>query len=149
MILLLYGCGLEQGELCRLDTQDIDLERQEVFIREAKGDIQRRVPVPDGVWTELLAYLAHRGKKRGALFKTEIKRTRIRENDVLLLAVHAASKRAGFSDTLMPKTLRHSFATHLMDAEWISLSLPLLWVTVLPVSQESICTPFPVAGKRP
>lgn len=121
MILLLYGCGLRTGELCRLDAKDVDIDRQELFIREAKGDIQRRVPVPERVWTELLAYMAQRRAKRGALFITECKRKRIREHDVLLV-VHAASKRAGFEDGLMPKTLRHSYGTHLMDAG-IDLSL--------------------------
>jgi integrase/recombinase XerD len=115
MVLLLYGCGLRTGELCALDAQDLDLERQELFIRKAKGDIQRRIPVPDGVWTECLAYLAERGKKRGALFRTEIKKTRISQKDVLL-AVHNAGERAGLGDSIFPKMLRHSFATHLMDA---------------------------------
>ncbi len=115
MVLLLYGCGLRTGELCRLDIKDIDLERQELFIRIAKGDIQRRVPIPDSVWTELLAYVAEKKVRRGALLVTDIKKKRIRENDVLL-AIHAASKRSGLSEDVVPKTLRHSFATHLMDA---------------------------------
>lgn len=114
-VLLLYGCGLRTGELCRLDAQDLDLERQELFIREAKGDIQRRIPVPDGVWIECLAYLAERGKKRGALFKTEHKKVRINDVDVLA-TVHKAAERAGLGDSVVPKMLRHSFATHLMDA---------------------------------
>lgn len=121
MILLLYGCGLRSGELCRLDVKDIDIERQELFIREAKGGIQRRIPVPDQVWTELLAYLAQKKPKRGALFLTEVKKTRIRQNDVLV-AVHLASRRSGLSEEIMPKTLRHSYATHLMDAG-VDLSL--------------------------
>lgn len=117
MILLLYGCGLRTGELCHLNAKDIDLERQELFIQGAKGDIQRRVPVPDSVWTELLAFLAERegGTRRGPLFKTAAKKTRVRQTDVLT-AVHAARARAGLSDDIMPKTLRHSYATHLMDA---------------------------------
>ena len=117
MILLLYGCGLRTGELCRLNAGDIDIERQEIFIQAAKGDIQRRIPVPDSVWTELLAFLTTRegGSKKGPLLKTETKKTRVREVDVLS-AVHSARKRAGLSDDIMPKTLRHSYATHLMEA---------------------------------
>jgi integrase/recombinase XerD len=115
MILLLYGCGLRTSELCKLGLKSIDLEQQELFIKDAKGDIQRRVPVPDSVWTELLAYLTEKKTKTGHLFTTDVKKTRIRAPDVLS-AVHSASKRAGLSENVVPKTLRHSFATHLMAA---------------------------------
>jgi site-specific recombinase XerD len=114
MILLLYGCGLRTGELCALSTQDVDLERQELFIKDAKGGIQRRIPVPESVWTELMAFFAEFRPKRGALFKTEHKNRRIREKDVLY-TVHKMATKAGLGD-LMPKTLRHSYGTHLMDA---------------------------------
>lgn len=115
MILLLYGCGFRSGELCRLDVKDIDIDRQEVFVRQAKGDIQRRVPVPLQVWTELLAYLTQRKTRRGPLFVTEVKKTRISQHDVLM-AVHSAAARAQLPDGVVPKTLRHSFGTHLMEA---------------------------------
>jgi integrase/recombinase XerD len=114
MILLLYGCGLRTGELCNLSTQDIDLDRQELFIKDAKGGIQRRIPVPESVWTELMAFMAEFRPKRGALFKTEHRHRRIRETDVLY-TVHKIAKKAGLGE-LMPKTLRHSYGTHLMDA---------------------------------
>jgi site-specific recombinase XerD len=114
MILLLYGCGLRTQEICQLDISDVDRERQQLFIRKAKGDIQRYIPAPDGVWTELLAYLVERGGKRGALFLTAVKRRRISQKDVLD-TVHEAAVRAGLSE-ITPKTLRHTFATHLMDA---------------------------------
>ena len=115
MIIILYGCGLRTSELCKLDIKDIDLERQELVILAAKGDIQRRVPIPDSVWTELLAYIAERKVRRGALFITEFKKTRIQDKNVLM-AVHSAAYRAGLSDDVVPKTLRHSYASHLMDA---------------------------------
>ena len=56
VILLLYGCGLRTAELCQLDYADADLERQEVVVRHGKGDRARRIPVPDAVWTVLLAF---------------------------------------------------------------------------------------------
>jgi site-specific recombinase XerD len=115
MVLLLYGCGLRTKELCNLDVQDVNIERQEIFVKKSKGDIQRWIPVPEGVWTELLAYLAERKGVRGALFRTSAKRQRIRETNVLEVVV-AAVKRAGLAGDITPRTLRHSFATHLMDA---------------------------------
>lgn len=114
MILLLYGCGLRTHELCALNVQHISIERRELNVLTAKGDKPRTVPVPDAVFTELLAYLHERGGKRGALFKTYVKKTRVRHPNVGN-AVRQAALRAGLSSDITPKTLRHSFATHLMD----------------------------------
>lgn len=114
VVLLLYGCGLRTAELCNLDVADMDLERQEIAVRHGKGDRDRRIPVPDAVWTALLAYLAERKGRRGALIRTEKKQVRFSSKDVGEV-VHAATLAAGLAQTVTAKTLRHSFATHLMD----------------------------------
>jgi len=114
VILLLYGCGLRTSELCQLDVADADLARQEMVIRHGKGDRARRIPVPDAVWTVLLAFLAERKGRRGALIRTERKQTRFAAKDVCEV-VHAAALAAGLAQIVTAKTLRHSFATHLMD----------------------------------
>ena len=114
IVLLLYGCGLRTAELCQLDVPDIDLERQEVVVRKGKGDRARRIPVPDAVWTPILAYLAERKGRRGALLRTTQKHVRIGARQVCDV-VREASVAAGLGVSVVPKTLRHSFATHLMD----------------------------------
>lgn len=114
VILLLYGCGLRTSELCQLDYADVDLERQELVVRHGKGDRARRLPVPDAVWTVLLAFLAERKGRRGALLQTEKKQTRFASKDVCAV-VQAAATKAGLTQLITAKTLRHSFATHLMD----------------------------------
>jgi len=114
MILVLYGCGLRTHELCALNVQHICIERREINVLTAKGDKPRTVPMPDAVFTELLAYLHERGGKRGPLFKTYVKKTRVRHPNVGN-AVRQAALRARLSSDITPKTLRHSFATHLMD----------------------------------
>jgi len=114
MVLLLYGCGLRTGELCALDVTDIDREKQDVVVRHGKGDRSRTIPVPEAVWTELLAYMGDRGGKRGPLFRTTTKKARIRSIDVCELVAEAV-KLTGLDGTVTPKTLRHAFATHLMD----------------------------------
>ena len=114
MLLLLYGCGLRTHELCALNVQHISIERREINVLTAKGDRPRTVPIPDAVFTELLAYLHERGGKRGPLFKTYVKKTRVRHANVGH-AVRQAAQRAGLPNDVTPKTLRHSFATHLMD----------------------------------
>jgi site-specific recombinase XerD len=113
MILLLYGCGLRTMELCGLDVADISRERQELTVRHGKGDRPRVIPIPEGLYTELLAYLLEHGR-RGALFRTAQRGRRIREKDVCVV-VSAAVARAALPSSVTARTLRHSFATHLMD----------------------------------
>jgi integrase/recombinase XerD len=114
VILLLYGCGLRTHELCALDVQGVDAQRKELQVEVAKGDRPRIVPIPDAVHTELLAYLLERGGKRGPLFRTTAKHRALSAHEVCQI-VSAAAQRAGITGTVTPKTLRHSYATHLMD----------------------------------
>jgi integrase/recombinase XerD len=113
MILLLYGCGLRTNELCALDVGDINRERHELTVLKTKGDRPRSIPIPEALYTELLAYLLEHGK-RGALFRTSFRGRRIRDKDVCEV-VTAAASRAGLRAGVTARTLRHSFATHLMD----------------------------------
>lgn len=113
VILLLYGCGLRTNELCMLDVAHINRERRELAVMKAKGDRPRAIPIPDALYTELLAYLLERGN-RGPLFRTSTHKRRLRAADICEI-VSAAAERAGLRDGVTPRTLRHSFATHLMD----------------------------------
>jgi site-specific recombinase XerD len=114
VVLLFYGCGLRTSELSALDVADVIVERQELFVRKGKGEVQRYVPVPSGVWVELLAHVAEQSLKRGPLFRTAIKRRRLRKADAGRIVTDLA-RRAGIDWTVTPKTLRHTFGTHLMD----------------------------------
>lgn len=114
VILLLYGCGLRTHELCALQIQQVDHSRKELRVEVAKGDRPRVVPVPDMVHTELLAYLLERDGKRGPLFRTTAKHRPLRSKEICDI-VSAAALRAKISWKVTPKTLRHSYATHLMD----------------------------------
>jgi integrase/recombinase XerD len=114
MVLLFYGCGLRTGELCNLNVQHINREQRSVFVAHGKGDRQRYVPIPDSVYTEVLAYLLDRGGKRGPLFRTPAKGARMTVQ-LASRIVQAAAARAKIGRPVTPKTLRHSFATHLMD----------------------------------
>jgi site-specific recombinase XerD len=113
IILLLYGCGLRTDELCSLDVAQVNRERHELLVLKAKGDRPRVVPIPEAVYTELLAYLLDHGK-RGPLFRTSIRKSRLRVNDVCKI-VGAVARRANLPTYVTPRTLRHTFATHLMD----------------------------------
>jgi integrase/recombinase XerD len=114
VVLLLYGCGLRTSEVCKLKVQDISVARRELHVKHAKGDIERIVPIPEVVHTELLAYLHERGAKRGPLLLTEAKHRPIDQHTVAE-AVRGAAAQAGIERPVTPKMLRHSYATHLMD----------------------------------
>ena len=113
IILLLYGCGLRTSELCALDVAHVNRERRELVILKAKGDRPRAIPIPEAVYTELLAYLLEHGK-RGPLFRTSTRKQRVRSHDICEI-VTAVAAHAGLRPGVTPRTLRHSFATHLMD----------------------------------
>ena len=113
VILMLYGCGLRTSELCALNVADINRERHELVVLKGKGDRPRSIPVPEALYTELLAYLLEHGK-RGALFRTHFLQRRISAKDVCEI-VSALAARADLRAGVTARTLRHSFATHLMD----------------------------------
>jgi integron integrase len=46
---LMYGAGLRLMECCRLRAKDVDFERRQLLVREAKGDKDRAVPLPDSL----------------------------------------------------------------------------------------------------
>jgi len=112
-ILLLYGCGLRTLELCRLNINDVDVDRQEIRVH-GKGDKERMIPLSDPVFAELLVYLKDRNQRRGPLFRTEVKKAALRHKDVGDI-VQMAVVRTGLKKTITPRTLRHAFASHLLD----------------------------------
>ncbi len=77
-----------------LNVADVIVERHELKVRHGKGDRARCIPIPGGLYTELLAYLLERGK-RGALFRTAAKARRIGAKDVCDI-VSVAVERAAF-----------------------------------------------------
>ncbi len=114
VLLLLYGCGLRTSELCNLNIQDIDRENWDLFVRQGKGDVQRMIPIPEGIYSDILVYLLARRAQRGPLFRTAVKKKRIQIKDVSQIMKEAVS-RAGITWKVTAKTLRHTYATHLMD----------------------------------
>jgi integron integrase len=54
---LMYGCGLRLGEVCALRVKDIDLDRRQVSVRQAKGNKDRTVPLPESLVEPLTKHL--------------------------------------------------------------------------------------------
>jgi len=110
---LLYASGLRISELVGIDLDDIELRARLVKVR-GKGSKERIVPFGTKAAEAIRAYLDVRSSEEDALF-VNYRGQRITVRSVRRLFntyVRAASLRAGIS----PHTLRHSFATHLLNA---------------------------------
>jgi integrase/recombinase XerD len=124
IIEVLYGAGLRISELVGLDVDDIDTEDGSVLVRAGKGSKSRRVPLGRAALTAVAAYLAvarrelvaRAGEKgsRGALFLNARGRRLSRQGCWKILKSYA--RLAGLEAQVSPHTLRHSFATHMLDA---------------------------------
>jgi len=120
---LLYAAGLRISEALRLDLEDVSLEG--AFVRViGKGDKERLVPIGDvavdvirswvsGPRAALLA-LNHVAPLRGGPLFLGTRGLRW-PRQAAWAAVKRAAAAAGLSDRVSPHTLRHSFATHLLE----------------------------------
>ena len=121
---VLYGAGARISEVVGLDVDDIDLSEidhgQGSVRLLGKGSKERVVPLGSFAGDAVTAYsvrarplLALRGKGTPALFLNHRGGRLSRQG--AWAVIHAAAERAGLGDTISPHTLRHSFATHMMD----------------------------------
>jgi integrase/recombinase XerD len=116
---LLYGTGARISEAVGLHVDDLDLTDNTVLLT-GKGDKQRRVPVGSYAATALSAYLvrsrpvlAAAGTGTSRLFLNSRGGPLSRQSAWVVL--RTAAERAGLAAGISPHTLRHSFATHLLE----------------------------------
>ncbi len=111
---LLYGAGLRVGEAAALALADVDLDDAMVLIRRGKGGKERRVPMGATAAAALRAWLVDRPPVgHDALF---VNRQGGRLTDRSMRRIVEARGRAASVPALHPHALRHSFATHMLDA---------------------------------
>ena len=115
----LYGAGLRVSELVGLDVDDVDLEEGSVRVL-GKGGKERDVPLGRYARDAITSYLTRvrpglaRPRSRSALFLNRRNGGRLTRQGVTgILQQHAAA--AGIAKKVSPHTLRHSFATHLLE----------------------------------
>ena len=110
---MLYATGARVSELCGLNVADLDRASGAIRVR-GKGGKERILPVGDAALRALDAYLRARGDADGALFWNH------RGGRLTVRSVHrivrARSRAAGLTRRVTPHTLRHTFATHMLDA---------------------------------
>ena len=155
MAQLMYGSGLRVSEVCGLRVKDVDLQRRQIMIRQAKGDKDRVVMLPEAVVPALQVQL----NRRATLHKRDLRRgygrvglpaafTRKDAGAAMRLnwqyvfpavrvsvyeetgqivrhhlhptaiqrAVSLAAVASGIGKRVTCHTLRHSFATHLLES---------------------------------
>jgi len=113
IIFLLYGCGLRVGEVLNLKPQDIDSSRMVINIRQGKGKKDRQVMLDEKLLKILREYFA-KVRPSNYLFNGQFGDQYSDRSINEFLKYYA--KRAGISKNIHAHTLRHCFATHLLEA---------------------------------
>ena len=118
MILTMYAAGLRRSELCRLKVSNIDSQRMMLRIELSKGGVDRDVPLSKKLLLTLREYWRWMRPKT-YLFPGMIGGFRADKPitpKVIWEAVQEAAQRAGIEKHVTPHTLRHTYATHLLEA---------------------------------
>lgn len=114
LITTAYACGLRISEVARLRVEDVDSARMLIHVRQGKGNKDRLVPLA-GALLELLRAWWRVFRPTTWLFPGE-DRTRPVTPRTVERAVARGVKAAGIKKHVTAHTLRHSFATHLLEA---------------------------------
>lgn len=117
VLMTAYGLGLRVSELCHLRVKDVDghADRMCVRIVQGKGAKDRYVPMPQDVRDMLRAWWRY-ARPREWLFASQTDSGRPLCEDSASRWYHAARTRAGIAKQGGIHTLRHCYATHLLEA---------------------------------
>lgn len=110
---LIYSAGLRVGEVCRLKIKDIDSERMQIRVHRGKGNKDRYVPLSPYILQGLRKYFLS-SRPVEYLFNGRKKGNPLGESAVQS-SFRLAVKKAGVLKDATVHTLRHSFATHLLE----------------------------------
>ena len=128
MLHLLYSCGLRRAEAVMLDTGDVHFKARMLYVRRGKGCKRRAIPITERVAEALECYLL--AERSTAVLQKGFGYTGHRHPTAFMLnktggrmsggtcneLVHALRERAGIAQIVTPHYLRHSIATHLLEA---------------------------------
>jgi site-specific recombinase XerD len=119
MLMTLYATGIRNAELTRLKVSDIDSKRMVIHVQGGKGRTDRDVMLSSKLLDELRAHW-HRLRRKPSRWLFPGNRNQSGDQPIDTKTVwHAcqkAAQRAGLQKKVHPHTLRHCFATHLLEA---------------------------------
>jgi integrase/recombinase XerD len=118
LLMTLYGTGMRRSELAHLKVRDIDSQRMIIRVVAGKGGKDRDLPLSPTLLETLREYWRWR-KPKLYLFPTRTRGLPVEEpisDKTVWIACSEAAGRAGISKRVTPHTLRHSWATHLLEA---------------------------------
>ena len=113
MIKLLYGAGLRVSELVNLKVNDLEFENNHGFVRHGKGNKDRLFIIAESIKEELLNYVKdNKLESDNYLFESYNGHISTRTIQEIIKKV---AKKAKIMKNVHPHTLRHSYATHLIE----------------------------------
>ncbi len=115
MISLIYACGLRVSELTGLKTNDLIFEERIGHVRQAKGKKDRIFNIPVFLTEDLLRLKgSQENESHEYLFSNPTTGKQMSTRNIQKIVAKAV-QRAGIKKDVHPHTLRHSFATHLLE----------------------------------
>lgn len=125
ILAMLYGCGLRSYELCKLLQSDVDFERKTVFIRKQKGKTDRYLPLSAHLIRGLKSYLEI-AKPIKYLFNSQQTKQGVPQGittRTIFWIIKESRSKMATQKQFTAHTLRHSYATHLLEDGLNILSL--------------------------
>ena len=118
LLMTLYGTGMRRSELAHLKVSAIDSQRMIIRVVAGKGGKDRDLPLSPTLLETLREYWRWR-KPKLYMFPTRTLGRRLDQpisDKTVWIACSEAARRAGINKRVTPHTLRHSWATHLLEA---------------------------------
>ena len=113
IIELMYGAGLRVSEVVNLKLEDLEIENGYGWVRKGKGNKDRLMIIPNSLVYRLREYIFENKIEKGFIFLGR-KGRHLHKRSVQEI-VKKASKKAKIKKNVHAHTLRHSFATHLVE----------------------------------
>lgn len=117
MLAMLYGCGLRSYELCNLLQSDLDFERKTVFIKKQKGKIDRYLPLSSHLIRGLKNYFETE-KPVTYVFNSQVTKQGAPQpltTRAIQWVIKECRSKVDTQKKFTAHTLRHSYATHLLE----------------------------------